>query len=94
MSAALAGAGFVARFLGRGHMFRIVLRAFVLSSTLLASPALAGDAPAEGGRTRAERAERKSEAIKSERRTNDPDDADSALQKKSKAGEKRAEPAP
>ena len=72
-------------------MLRTAIRAFILSSMLFASHALAGDAPAEESRARAERGERKSEAIKSERRTNDPDDGDSGLQKKSKAGEKRAE---
>jgi hypothetical protein len=74
-------------------MLRTAIRAFIFSSTLFASHALAGDA-AEESRARAERGERKSEAIKSERRTNDPDDRDSGLQKKSKAGEKRAEAAP
>jgi hypothetical protein len=77
-------------------MFRTAIRAFILSSTLtlLPSVAYAGDAPSDESRARAERGNRKSEAIKGERRTGDPDDADSAYQKKSKAGEKRAEPAP
>jgi hypothetical protein len=78
-------------------MLRAAFRALMISSTLalLASRALAVDGPGDrpGGENRA-RGERKSEAVKGERRTDDPDDADSGLQKKSKAGEKRAEPAP
>jgi hypothetical protein len=77
-------------------MFRKAFRAFIVSGTLtlLPSAAYAGDTPADESRARTERSERKSEAVKNERRTNDPDDGDSAYQKKSKAGEKRAEPAP
>jgi hypothetical protein len=81
-------------------VFRWSIRAFIVSSTLalLASPALAsdapGDRPADDGHARAGRGERKSDAVKRERRKDDPDDADDGLQKKSKAGEKRAEPDP
>jgi hypothetical protein len=77
-------------------MFRTAFPALILSSalSLLAPSARADGPPPDEGRARTDRGERKSEAIKNERRTNDPDDGDSGLQKKSKAGEKRAEPAP
>jgi hypothetical protein len=77
-------------------MIRTLIQAFVVSGALalLASRAVARDAqtdrPDDDDRARA--GERKSEAIKGERRTDDPDDANAGFQKKSKAGEKRAEP--
>jgi hypothetical protein len=77
-------------------VIRILIRAFVVSGALalLTARAVADgaptDRPEDGARARA--GERKSEAIKGERRQDEPDDADAALQKKSKAGEKHAEP--
>ena len=81
-------------------MLRTVFHAFFLSGmlALLAARARAGegttDRPPDDAHAQAERGERKSDAVKRERRKDDPDDADDGLQKKSKAGEKRAEPDP
>jgi hypothetical protein len=80
-------------------MFRTASRVLFLSGMLAlrASRAGADEAPTDrssDGHAHADRGERKSDAVKRERRKDDPDDADDGLQKKSKAGEKRAEPDP